>query len=181
MHILITGILIILLLIAAWQDIRHYRIPNTLVLPGAIIGLLFNTFLPQEMGGLGILTSLAGLGVGLAVLLPLYLLRAMGAGDIKLMAMIGTFVGPASMLNVTLYILLAGGVLAIGVVLLRGKLAKLIDNLKIMLLMRLAGSSMASLPATGMLPESIGKLPYGVAIAAGTLVYLAMGYYKIDT
>jgi prepilin peptidase CpaA len=173
MHPLISGTLVILLLIAAWHDTRHYRIPNLLVFPGAVIGVLLNTFLPQEMGGLGILTSLAGLGVGLVVLLPLYLLRAMGAGDIKLMAMIGAFVDPTDMLNVTLYILLAGGVLAIGVVLLRGKLAKLIDNLKIMLLMRLAGSSIASLPASGMLPESAGKLPYGVAIAAGTLVYLA--------
>lgn len=173
MHPLIIATLIILLLIAAWQDSRHYRIPNALVFPGAIIGVLLHTLLPQELGGLGILTSLAGLGVGLAVLLPLYLLRAMGAGDIKLMAMIGAFVGPASMLSVTLYILLAGGVLAIGVVLLRGKLSRLMDNLKIMLLMRLAGSSMASLPASGMLPESAGKLPYGVAIAAGTLVYLA--------
>jgi prepilin peptidase CpaA len=172
MYSLITVVLLLLLLIAAWQDIRHYRIPNALVFPGAIIGVLLHTLLPQELGGLGILTALAGLGVGLAVLLPLYLLRAMGAGDIKLMAMIGAFVGPTSMLNVTLYILLAGGVLAIGVILLRGKLAKLIDNFKIMLLMRLAGSSTASLPTTGMLPESAGKLPYGVAIAAGTLVYL---------
>ncbi|SDY66936.1 prepilin peptidase [Nitrosomonas sp. Nm58] len=170
---LITGTLLILLLLAALQDIRHYRIPNAVVFPGAITGVLLHTLLPQELSGLGILNALAGLGVGLAVLLPLYLLRAMGAGDIKLMAMIGAFVGPASMLNVTLYILLAGGALAIGVVLWKGKLARLIDNLKIMLLMRLAGSSIASLPATGMLPESAGKLPYGVAIAAGTLVYLA--------
>jgi prepilin peptidase CpaA len=177
MDLLIIGTLIILMLIAAWHDIRHYRIPNALVFPGAVAGVLLHALLPQELGGLGILTSLAGLGVGLAVLLPLYLLRAMGAGDIKLMAMIGAFVGPTDMLNVTLYILLAGGVLTIGVVLLRGKLAKLINNLKIMLLMRLAGSSIASLPATGMLPESAGKLPYGVAIAAGTLVYLAKTHW----
>lgn len=176
MHILIIAILSILLLIASWQDIRHFRIPNAVVFPGTIVGVLLHFLLPQEMGGLGILSSLAGLGVGLAVLLPLYLLRAMGAGDIKLMAMIGAFVGPTSMLNVTLYILLAGGVLAIGVVLLRGKLSRLMDNLKIMLLMRLAGSSMASLPATEMLPDSAGKLPYGVAIAAGTLIYLASSY-----
>lgn len=173
MHTLIIVILSILLLIAALQDIRHYRIPNVLVFSGAVIGVLLNTLLPQDMGGLGILTSLAGLGVGLVVLLPLYLLRAMGAGDIKLMAMIGSFVGPVSMLIITLYILLAGGVLALSIALMKGKLSKLMDNFKIMLLMRLAGSSIASLPTTETLHQSAGKLPYGVAITAGTLTYLA--------
>ncbi|SFI27397.1 prepilin peptidase [Nitrosomonas sp. Nm34] len=173
MYSLIIGTLIIFLLIAAWQDIHHYRIPNVLVFPGAIIGLLLNTLLPQEMGAFGFLTSLAGLGLGLMVLFPLYLLRAMGAGDIKLMAMIGAFVGPINMLSITLYILLAGGVLALSVVLLRRNLSKLLENLKIVLLMRLAGLSMVNMYANGMFPESAGKLPYGVAIAAGTLFYLA--------
>lgn len=172
MHSLSAAILLGLLLIAAWQDIRHYRIPNKLVLPGALCGVLLHTLLPQDMGGIGVVASLAGLGVGLVILLPLYLLRAMGAGDIKLMAMTGAFVGPISMLNITLYVLLAGGVLAIGMVLLRGKLTRLLDNLKIMLLMRLTGSSTANLPTTDTLHQSAAKLPYGVAITAGTLVYL---------
>ncbi|SDY03241.1 prepilin peptidase [Nitrosomonas sp. Nm33] len=173
MHILNSTILVALLLFSAWHDIRQYRIPNLLVFSGAIIGVLLNSLLPQDMGGLGILTSLAGLGVGLVLLLPLYLLRALGAGDIKLMAMVGAFVGPVNMLITTVYILLAGGILAIVVVLLKGKLPKLIDNFKIMLLMCLAGSpGMSSLSEkTGL--ESAVKLPYGVAIAAGTFVYLA--------
>lgn len=173
MHALIASILIALLLIAVWQDIRHFCIPNILVFPGAIIGISLHALLPEEMGGLGILTSLAGLGVGLIVLLPLYLLRATGAGDIKLMAMIGAFVGPASMLIVTLYVLLAGSVLAISVVLAKGRFYKLLDNLKIMFMLRLAGSSIASLTTPDTRPQSVGKLPYGVAIAAGTFVYLA--------
>ena len=59
MHPLIISTLIILLLIAAWQDIRYYRIPNILVFSGAIIGILINTLLSQEMGTFGLLTSLA--------------------------------------------------------------------------------------------------------------------------
>jgi prepilin peptidase CpaA len=173
MHILNIAILIGLLLLGVWQDVRHYRIPNVLVFSGAVIGVLLHTLLPQEMGGLGILTSLAGLGVGLAVLLPLYLFRAIGAGDIKLMAMIGAFVGPASMLMITVYILLAGGVLAIGVVLVRGKLSRLLDNFRFMMLMRLAGSTSINLPTMETIDQSAGKLPYGVAIATGTLIYLA--------
>lgn len=173
MHILQIAILTGLLLFAAWHDSRHFRIPNVLVFPGAIIGVLLNSLLPQDMGGLGMLTALAGLGVGLIILLPLYLLRALGAGDIKLMAMIGAFAGPASMLMITVYILLAGGVLAIGVVLVRGKLSRLMDNFRFMLLMRLAGSTSINLPTTETIDQSAGKLPYGVAIAAGTLIYLA--------
>ncbi|WP_430229522.1 A24 family peptidase [Nitrosomonas communis] len=172
MFSLITIILSILLLIAACHDIRQYRIPNALILLGVILGLLLNILVPQYMGGLGFSMSLAGLGVGLVILFPLYLLRAMGAGDIKLMAMIGAFVGPTSMLPITLYILLAGGILALSVVLLRGKLFRLLENLKIMLLMHFAGSSNTSFSRSRTLPESTGKLPYGVAIAAGTVVYL---------
>ncbi|MDV6343366.1 prepilin peptidase [Nitrosomonas sp. Is37] len=169
MDTLNSAILIALLFIAAWYDVRQYCIPNALVLSGTIIGVSLNALLPQDIGGLGILTSLAGLGVGLVVLLPLYLLRAMGAGDIKLMAMIGAFAEPASMLSITLYVMLAGGVLAILVVLSKGKLPKLMNNFKVMLL---AGPSAANLSTIDDLPESAGKLPYGVAIAIGTLVYL---------
>ncbi len=177
MDILILGALLVLLLIASWQDIRHYRIPNTLVFSGVVIGLLLNTFCPQDMGGLGIFPSLVGMGIGLAILLPLYMIRAMGAGDIKLMAMIGAFVGPSSILMITVYVLLAGGILALCVALLRGKFSKLIDNLKFMLFLRLAGVSNMNLTINGTLHQSAGKLPYGVAIAAGTLFYLVTEYH----
>nr|WP_281722351.1 prepilin peptidase [Nitrosomonas nitrosa] len=176
MHPMIVGTLLILLLLASWQDIRHYRIPNILVFLGAAIGILFNTLIPQEMGSIGIATSLGGLGVGLVTLLPLYMLRAMGAGDIKLMAMVGAFVGPPSILMITVYVLLAGGILALSVALLRGKFSKLIDNLKFMLFLRLAGTSTMSPITTENLHQSAGKLPYGVAIAAGTLFCLVTEY-----
>lgn len=173
---LIAGALILLLTIAIWQDICYYRIPNILVFPGALIGILLNTLLPLDMSGLGTLTSLAGLGVGLVVLLPLYMLRVMGAGDIKLMAMIGAFTGPSSILIITIYVLLAGGILALSMALLRGSFSKLIDNLKFMLFLRLAGTSTMNPITTENLHQSAGKLPYGVAIAAGTLFYLVTDY-----
>ena len=85
---LLTG----LLLIAAVSDYRTRRIPNELVLAGAAAGLLGNTLfstLPLD----GFVTALQGLATGLAAFLPLYLLRLMGAGDVKLMAMVGAFLG----------------------------------------------------------------------------------------
>lgn len=178
MYSLNIGFLLLLLLIAAWCDIRSRRIPNAVVFPGAVVGVLSNAMLPQEMGGLGVLDSLAGLGVGLVLLLPLYLLRAMGAGDVKLMAMTGAFLGARGATGALLCVLLAGGVLALGVAWHQGKLRRLVDNLKMMLFIGAVGGSMWSLPVVGNHPdsaaESVGKLPYGVAIAAGTMVYLLL-------
>lgn len=170
---MIIGLLLLLLFVAAWQDIRSRRIPNALVFPGAVAGILLNFLLPHEMGGLGILASLAGLGVGLVLLLPLYLLRAMGAGDVKLMAMTGAFLGVQSTISAMLYVLLAGGVLALMVAGYRGKLRKLLQSLKMMLLIRLAGSSMGNHPVPDV---NLPSLPYGVAIAVGTAAYLAVAH-----
>lgn len=177
MYSLNIGFLLLLLLVAAWHDIRSRRIPNALVFPGAIAGVLSNALLPQEMGGLGVLDSLAGLGVGLVLLLPLYLLRAMAAGDVKLMAMTGAFLGARDAIDALLCVLLAGGVLALGAAWRQGKLRRLLHKLRMMLFTGAAGGSLGRLPVTGNLPESaesIGKLPYGVAIAAGTVVHLAV-------
>jgi prepilin peptidase CpaA len=182
--------LLLLLLAAAWSDIRSRRIPNFLVFPGAIIGVLSHALLPQEMGALGILGSLAGWGTGLALLLPLYLLRIMGAGDVKLMAMTGAFLGAQETVGALLCVLLAGGVLALAAALWQGKLGVLWRNLNVMLLGALAGGSMIGLPVSGKpgegaaknyaedteesTAESAGSLPYGVAIAAGTMAYLTI-------
>jgi prepilin peptidase CpaA len=178
MHTLHSVILIALLCCAAWHDIRYYRIPNVLVFSGVILGILINTLLPQVSGGLGILTSFAGLAVGLAILLPLYLVRALGAGDVKLMAMVGAFIGPDNMLIATVYIVLAGGILAIIILLLRGKLTKLMDNFKIMLLMHLTSSSTVVSFSEKSGIESAAKLPYGVAIASGTITYLVANQFE---
>lgn len=190
MHSLTIGFLLLLLLAAAWCDIRSRRIPNALVFPGAVAGVLFHALLPQETGGLGVLGSLAGWGTGLALLLPLYLLRIMGAGDVKLMAMTGAFLGAQGTVGALLCVLLAGGVLALGAALWEGKLGVLWRNLNVMLLGALAGGAMTGLPVSGKPGESVagdagefaaesaGSLPYGVAIAAGTMVYLTIARWN---
>jgi prepilin peptidase CpaA len=190
MHPLTIGFLLLLLLAAAWSDIRSRRIPNFLVFPGAIIGVLSHALLPQETGGLGVPGSLEGWGTGLALLLPLYLLRIMGAGDVKLMAMVGAFLGAQATVSALLCVLLAGGVLALGAALWQGKLGVLWRNLHVMLLGTLAGGTMTGLLVSGKpgegaagdtvedAAESAGTLPYGVAIAAGTRVYLAIARWS---
>jgi prepilin peptidase CpaA len=168
-----------LLLVIMLQDIRSHRIPNKLVLIGALLGVTFNELLPQGWGfnsaipgGLGWLAGLQGFGVGLVVLLPLYWLRAMGAGDVKLMAMVGSYVGPENILGVLLATFVAGGVMAFVVVCWTKKLSQLLQNIRLMLLGGLVRASAGQLPLMNDLPVSVGKLPYAVAITMGTFAYL---------
>lgn len=171
--------LVVLLLMVAQQDIRSHRIPNKLVLIGVVLGVVLNGLLPEGWGfnsvipgGLGWLPALQGLGIGMAVLLPMYWLRAMGAGDVKLMAMVGAFLGPSEVLGVVLATFVAGGVMALAVVLWSRQLANLLQNIKLVLLGGLVKLSAGKLPLMNDLPVSVGKLPYAVAITVGTLGHL---------
>lgn len=181
MYLLITGLLLALLLAAAWHDVRSYRIPNKLVFGGTVIAIVFNAVAPPGVGGLGVLDSLAGLAVGLIALLPLYLLRIMGAGDVKLMAMTGAFLGAGGAAAALMCVLLSGGVLALGVALYQGNLLKLLQKLQVMVYITSAYGSMPDSSIREGLSvhptESIGKLPYGVAIAVGTAIYLAISHW----
>lgn len=168
-----------LLLVIAVQDIRSHRISNKLVLTGVVLGIVLNGLLPEGWGfnsvipgGLGWLAALQGLGVGMAVLLPLYWLRAMGAGDVKLMAMVGAFLGPNDVLGVLLATFVAGGVMALAVVFWSKQVGSLLQNIKLMLLGGVVRMSAGQLPLMDDLPVSVGKLPYAVAIAVGTFGYL---------
>jgi prepilin peptidase CpaA len=175
-------ILGLLLALAVWHDLRTRRIPNALVFGGAVVGLLLNSFVPsgaglfvQPFGGIGFWSALAGLAVGLGLLLPMYALRALGAGDVKLMAMVGAFVGAWNVAGITLLTLLAGGVLALAVAAFNGRLKGALHNtfhmIKYSLIRSMAGEiSKIEAPAAAS-----GRLPYAVAIAAGALPFLVVG------
>lgn len=169
-----------LLLAITRQDVRSRRIPNKQVLIGIVLGVLLNGLLPEGSGfnsatpgGLGWLVALQGLGVGMAVLLPIYWLRAMGAGDVKLMAMVGAFLGPTDVLGAVLATFIAGGLMALIMALWSGQLVNLLRNIKLILLGGFVKMSAGQLPLMNDLPVSVGKLPYAVAITVGTLGYLA--------
>ena len=70
------------------------------------------------MGRIGVVQSLLGLAAGLALFMPLYLLRALGAGDVKLLAMVGAWLGAPLLLGAALLTLLAGGAMALFVMVL---------------------------------------------------------------
>jgi len=172
-------ILSVLLLLATREDIRSHRIPNRLVLAGVVLGLGLNGLLPggygfnsEILGGLGWLAAFKGLALGLAVLLPIYLLRAMGAGDVKLMGMVGAFLGPGDLIGVLIATLIAGGVIALAAALWSRQFLNLLLNIRLMLLGGLLRMSAGRPPLMNDMPQSVGQLPYAVAITIGTLGYL---------
>jgi len=99
---------VLLVWFAATSDIRTRRIPNALILAGAATGLLLQGALAGPGGALAAIT---GLLVGLAILMPGYLMGFTGAGDAKLMAAIGTFLGPVGVLQAGLASIVVGGVI----------------------------------------------------------------------
>ncbi|PKO25560.1 MAG: prepilin peptidase [Betaproteobacteria bacterium HGW-Betaproteobacteria-8] len=169
----------LLLLIIAQEDIRSHRISNRLVLVGMLLGIALNGLLPAGLGfnsvvpgGLGWLSALQGLGLGLVVLLPLYLLRTMGAGDVKLMGMVGSFLGPGDILGALLAILLTGGLLALIIVLSGKQLTLLMHNMKFIAMDGMLKLNMREMPVIDGWFDSVGKLPYAFAITTGTLAFL---------
>jgi prepilin peptidase CpaA len=112
-----------------------------------------------------------GLFAGLAVFFPLFALRAMGAGDVKLMAAVGAWIGAVSILNVALYGSVAGGVLAVIVAIRRGYLKKALSNVK-MLVTFWWVEGIKPFPALTLESKEGLRLPYAVAIAAGLAVTL---------
>ncbi|WP_295993868.1 prepilin peptidase [Rugamonas sp.] len=172
-------VLCCLLAAAVLTDVRSRRIPNKLVLTGAAAGLALQTALAPgdglftaPFGGIGIALALAGLGLGLALLLPMYALRAMGAGDVKLLAMIGVFVGPRAVTGIWVCTLVAGGVLALLVSLRNGTLKRMVNNSYHLMLHGVLGVVAGNAARIDAPANPSGKLPYAIALAAGTLPYL---------
>lgn len=174
--------LFVLLLLAARCDLKNHRIPNLLVFSGAALGLLLNGVLPQGYGfissltgALGFWKALAGLGLGLFIMLPLYALRALGAGDVKLMAMVGAFLGPNAIVGTILVTFIVGGVLTLLVVLRNRTWRLLMDNLRTVLMNSFIKTTVLhQLPTIDPASVSAGRLPYGVAIALGTVLYAVL-------
>ncbi|MBZ0096887.1 MAG: prepilin peptidase [Sulfuricella sp.] len=172
--------MLLLLATAVLEDIKHHRIPNSIAFSGAGLGILFNAVLPEGLGfvnpmlpgGLGFLGGLEGAALGLALLLPIYLLRAMGAGDVKLMAMVGAFLGPEDVFGSILATFLTGGVLSLAYAWKIGILRRTLQNIWFILYSSMLRAVVGSPPALDDAPETAGKFPYAVAIATGTLGYL---------
>ena len=163
-------VLVVVAGIAAFTDIRERRIPNWLSAAGILCGFSLNIFLYGQPG-----LKNAGLGLGIALLIyfPLFFIKGMGAGDVKLMAAIGALAGPGNWLRIFILTALIGGAFAIAVILYRGFLRRTFKNIGRILMSPFHGQ----LPYHGNpeLDVTSGaglSLPHGAIIALGTFLFV---------
>ncbi|SDI09614.1 prepilin peptidase CpaA [Paraburkholderia phenazinium] len=162
----IPACVVLLAIITASTDIVSRRIPNPIIAAGLVAALLVQGWLHGPLSGSAI--WLTGALTGFAVLLPFYLLRGMAAGDVKLLMMIGAWLGAWPTVQIALATFVIGGVWSLALTVHRRRTGQLLGNLLYMV----AGGARRGSNAAADQPApfaSVGSLPYGVAIAAGTL------------
>jgi prepilin peptidase CpaA len=117
-------------LVASGFDLHSRRIPNLLTF-GAALAALIVALVTAGLPGLG--ASAAGWLLATVLWLPLYALGGMGAADVKLLAAIGAWLGPADVLHTALYAAIAGGVLAVMVAVARGCVRQTWSNVQLLI------------------------------------------------
>jgi prepilin peptidase CpaA len=105
----IEAVLVLVVIIAAWTDIRTRRIPNPITVAGALLGFVLHVW---NSGLQGALTSIEGALLGLGLFIVFYFVGGMGAGDVKLFAAVGALVGPQALVLVFVFTGLLGGITA---------------------------------------------------------------------
>lgn len=104
------AVVLILLILSLFTDTKNYKIKNSIILFFAIAGFTLNCI---QSGFTGIINWFIGLAVPMIVLFVLFALRMLGAGDIKLIAVIGGLLGLDFLIKSSLYILMIAGVMAL--------------------------------------------------------------------
>lgn len=163
-HLLFTVAFVALVAVAAGSDIRTRRIPNVLTVSGLMIALALRSLL----GGGAVVDGIQGAGVAMLTVLPFVMLGALGGGDFKLLVAVGAFMGPRQFLYALLATAIVGVLLAVGESIRRGALGALVVNthgLGTHILTRGRSGHRSTIATPGAV-----TVPYGVAIAAGSLV-----------
>lgn len=142
-------------------DIRTRRVPNALTLALAASGLLVAG---AGLGPIGPAAALAGCGIGLALMLPGYLIGGTGAGDVKLLAAAGTLLGPAATIWAFGFTLIAGGAFALLAAAVRGRLW--LTCWRTVDLIRTGGANAGDIRAAA----ENNRFAYAPAIAVGVLI-----------
>lgn len=143
---------------AAAIDLATRRVPNALTGGIATMGLLLAGLHVTDPG---VTAALGGLCVGALLMLPGHLVGRTGAGDVKLLAALGTWLGPIGVAAAFVYTLIAGGVLALVVAMQRGRLETTIARTST--LVRSGGANVAEIER----PSADNRFAYAPAIAVG--------------
>ena len=153
-------------LMAAWLDWHTRRIPNWLTVSGFVAGLTLDFWLA---GWRGTLIGLEGAALALIILLPLVLMRALGAGDWKLMGAVGAIVGPQTFLRVLLASIFVSGLMAMVLMIRTKRVKTTLHNLAV-LVHGFFSFGLRPSPEISLDNPMLLKLPFGVAVAIGTLI-----------
>jgi prepilin peptidase CpaA len=161
--------LVIILAIAAYTDIVSQKIPNVLTIPAMVLGVGYHGL---TYGLPGLAFSLAGLATGFGLLILFYFMGGMGAGDVKLMAAVGAVLGAKGVFFSFLITALYGGVYSLVIILayrriFHGFFKDLYNTFLTFLLIKRYN------PVRVVENSNKPRLCYGIAIALGTLTYMA--------
>lgn len=162
-----------LLLVAAIYDVRYRRIPNWLTVTGAVAGLVMNCVIGPPLAGL--IFTLQGFAVAFGFYMVLYVLRAMGAGDVKLMGAVGAMVGWQRWLGIFFVTAIVGGIMAMMLILARKRVKTTFWNLGFIMTEMKSGrpAYLGKEELDVRSPKALG-LPHGAVIAVGFVFYLAI-------
>ena len=158
------------LIMAAVYDIRFKKIPNLLTYPTAGAAIAYHTVL-HGYGGL--LFSMEGIGLGIAILIFPYLMGGMGAGDVKLMGAVGGLLGPKGVFMAFLFTAIIGGIYSLVLLFFHGYLKEILKRYVTMLKTGIFTGNIVFISSDkkGTKP----RLRYGVVIAFGTLISVLIG------
>jgi prepilin peptidase CpaA len=162
---MIWALTILLTALAAFVDFRVRKIPNWLTVPAFVAGVTLRTAL---FGWPGAKSALEGTGLALALLLPLVLLRALGAGDWKLMGAVGALLGPMMFLFVMLGSILVSGIMAMVEMARTRRVRETFRNLYV-LVKGFFTFGLRANPKISLDNPELLKLPFGVAVAIATV------------
>ena len=157
---------ILLSLIAGYTDWRSRRIPNWLTVPGFAVGVVMSAILGRWSG---LKESLLGTGLAFALLLPFWLLKSLGAGDLKFAVALGAYTGPGRLIDILIGSVFVAGVMALALVIYKGRFLQTARNIGHILVSLVT----FRLPGTHVTLDNPNALtiPKGVALALTVVVY----------
>ena len=160
-----------LFLIIAYNDIRYRRIPNPYVLAVLISGVATNGIFKGEDGAI---SSVEGAAIAFVLMFILHVFGAMGAGDVKLFAAVGSIVGLSLVLPTFVIVVMTGGMLAMILAMRRGTLRRTMLGVMNIFAGVMPG---AKIPRYEIPADRRLTIPYGVAITLGSLMSLI--YFRV--
>jgi len=160
-------------IVGAAQDVRGGRIPNWLTYSGILAALGIRILMMGWRGlGSGLLALLAGGGI----FFLLFLIGGMGGGDVKLMAAVGAWTGIPQIVAVLIAAAIAGGILALGYMIAGGRIRTTLLN-TVELFRHHLTSGLRPHPVLNIREPGMMRLPYGLAIALGTLYCVGSSFW----